>query len=255
MRIRELCLVVTAAFLGGLTGVAFLSGAARAEAPAEAGTEGAAPAVEGSAEGEAPAEAKIEIVEDAQDVIRTKGIEIVDDQGKVVGKLGIGPRGTVNLYFDDSGKQEWKAQFGERFTAAHAEKLLKALREDIKRVAELPEVDTTKMKVQHILIGTGARFNGRSLADAEILAADVFSQLQAGGDIGELMEKYSDDPGPGIYGLFADGQQGAQGDSPRSRMVKGFGDTSWKLKVGDVGVAGYSETDSPFGFHIIKRLE
>jgi parvulin-like peptidyl-prolyl isomerase len=37
-------------------------------------------------------------------------------------------------------------------------------------------------------------------------------------------------------------------------MVPGFGDVGWRLKVGEVGVAPNHSIDSPFGWHIIKRL-
>ena len=42
---------------------------------------------------------------------------------------------------------------------------------------------------------------------------------------------------------------------PREKMVPGFGDAAFPLKVGDVGIANYDLSASPFGWHIIKRLE
>ena len=37
-------------------------------------------------------------------------------------------------------------------------------------------------------------------------------------------------------------------------MVKGFGDVSFSLKVGEIKMADYDVKASPYGFHIIKRV-
>ena len=42
---------------------------------------------------------------------------------------------------------------------------------------------------------------------------------------------------------------------PREQMVPGFGDAAFPLKVGEVGIANYNSSTSPFGWHVIKRLE
>ncbi|MBC8371824.1 MAG: peptidylprolyl isomerase [Planctomycetes bacterium] len=42
---------------------------------------------------------------------------------------------------------------------------------------------------------------------------------------------------------------------PRGQMVPGFGNIGFKLNVGEIGISNYSKTDSPFGWHIIKRYE
>ena len=38
-------------------------------------------------------------------------------------------------------------------------------------------------------------------------------------------------------------------------MVKAFGDVSFGLEVGGVGLAVYDPATSKYGWHIIKRLE
>ena len=38
-------------------------------------------------------------------------------------------------------------------------------------------------------------------------------------------------------------------------MVQAFGDTVWRLEVGQIGVAAYDPETSPCGWHIIKRVE
>jgi parvulin-like peptidyl-prolyl isomerase len=42
---------------------------------------------------------------------------------------------------------------------------------------------------------------------------------------------------------------------PRGRMVPGFGNIGFNLQVAEIGVSNFSKTDSPFGWHIIKRYE
>ena len=41
---------------------------------------------------------------------------------------------------------------------------------------------------------------------------------------------------------------------PRAAMVPGFGDVGFALAEGEVGLAGFDEEKSPFGWHVIKRL-
>lgn len=43
-------------------------------------------------------------------------------------------------------------------------------------------------------------------------------------------------------------------EHPRAAMVPAFGDIGFALEVGAVDVAVYHEDNSPFGWHIIKRL-
>jgi hypothetical protein len=106
------------------------------------------------------------------------------------------------------------------------------------------------VKVQHVLIAfQGApRITGvtRTLAEAEQLAADVFARAKAGEDFTALMRQYSNDSGPGIYPMTT---------ASRSGMVPGFGNVGWRLQPGEIGVAPHHATVSPFGWHVIMRLE
>lgn len=120
-------------------------------------------------------------------------------------------------------------------------------------IAELdarPEHGAPAVKVQHVLIAfQGApRITGvsRSLAEAERLAAEVFARARAGEDFTALMQQHSNDSGPGIYPMTK---------ASRSGMVPGFGNVGWRLQPGEIGVAPYDATGSPFGWHVIKRLE
>jgi parvulin-like peptidyl-prolyl isomerase len=42
---------------------------------------------------------------------------------------------------------------------------------------------------------------------------------------------------------------------PRAALVPAFGDVGFRLAPGAVGVAPHDERSSPFGWHVIKRLE
>ena len=41
----------------------------------------------------------------------------------------------------------------------------------------------------------------------------------------------------------------------RSGMVSSFGDVAFGLDVGEIGMARYHPGNSPYGWHIIKRIE
>lgn len=116
------------------------------------------------------------------------------------------------------------------------------------------------IEVQHVLIGfvgsVPQKNITRSRDEAQTLANDIVKRAKAGEDFGQLVQKYTDDAYPGIYRLADRGVTVEQGvEYARDGMVKGFSDTAFSLKPGQVGVAAYDAKDSPFGWHIIKRLE
>jgi hypothetical protein len=122
-------------------------------------------------------------------------------------------------------------------------------------------VQPQHVEVQHVLVGFEGTVPGkaitRSQAEAESLAAVVLARANAGEDFAGLVEQYTDDQYPGIYflantGVPADLQLP---EYPRGTMVKAFGDVAFSLPVGAVGLATYDAQASPFGFHVIKRLE
>jgi parvulin-like peptidyl-prolyl isomerase len=43
--------------------------------------------------------------------------------------------------------------------------------------------------------------------------------------------------------------------SGRGGMVKAFGDVSFRLNVGETGMTVFHADDSPYGWHIIKRIK
>jgi hypothetical protein len=129
--------------------------------------------------------------------------------------------------------------------------------------AAAPEAPPAKepdlVLVQHILVGFKRSVKGKTLArtkaEAEALAADLLKRARAGEDFDALVKANTDDTYPGVFLLTNAGVPARSGSRPRSAMVFGFGDVSFRLAVGEVGVAAYSARSSPYGWHVIKRLE
>jgi parvulin-like peptidyl-prolyl isomerase len=122
-------------------------------------------------------------------------------------------------------------------------------------------IEPDRVTVQHILIA----FKGsvpdpkvtRSYADAERLALKIFEKAKAGEDFDAMVKSYTNDSYPGIYRMTNRGvsPDPAGKEFSRTKMVQAFGDISFGLEVGGVGLAVYDSATSKFGWHIIKRLE
>ena len=71
------------------------------------------------------------------------------------------------------------------------------------------------------------------------------------------MKNYTDDSYPGIYSMSNVNipPDEDKGEFSRTRMVKAFGDVSFSLAKGEVGLAEYDPDESKYGWHIIKRIE
>lgn len=122
------------------------------------------------------------------------------------------------------------------------------------------EASPKKVKVQHILIAFEGSLPGknvkRSQQEAKKLAEDLLQKANEGEQsFQELVKAYSDDQDPGIYELSNLGLQPNEGEFARSDMVQGFGDLAFSLETDEIGLVEYSEERSPFGYHILKRLE
>ena len=114
--------------------------------------------------------------------------------------------------------------------------------------------------VQHVLIS----FKGsipkdtvtRNMEEAEILANEIFERAKKGENFDALVKEYTDDNYPGVYKMsnFDAEPNMDQGESQRSKMMKEFGDVSFKLSVNEIGMAEFSPERSKYGWHIIKRI-
>ena len=120
-----------------------------------------------------------------------------------------------------------------------------------------PEVIT----VQHILIGFAGSVPGkgitRSRGEAQQLAEAVLERAQGGESFDALVRENTDDSAPGIYKMANRGvpPDPTQKLFARDAMVAAFGDVGFPLEVGEIGMAAYDPRKSPFGWHIIKRIE
>ena len=124
-------------------------------------------------------------------------------------------------------------------------------------VAPSPAPD--HIEVQHVLIGFEGKVPGkpitRSQAAAEKLANEILERARNGEDFDQLVQKYTDDQWPGIYGMANNGVALNPNEIARGGMVKGFSDVSFSLSVGNVGMTQYDPKLSPYGWHIIKRIK
>lgn len=120
--------------------------------------------------------------------------------------------------------------------------------------AEGPE----KLVVQHILIGFKRSIAGKKITrtkkEAQLLAEELLKRARDGEDFDALVKEYTDDRYPGYIAMANLGVDPMGGMSRRD-MVDGFGDVSFSLEVGEIGMCPWHGRKSPFGWHIIKRLE
>jgi parvulin-like peptidyl-prolyl isomerase len=120
-----------------------------------------------------------------------------------------------------------------------------------------PRPEPPRVTVQHILIsfaGAGTQA-GRTKAAAEKLAEETLVRAQNGEDFVALMKQLSDDPTEGSYTLTNEGVAPKPREYPRGAMVQSFGDVSFKLRVGAIRMAVFDPKLSPFGWHILKRIQ
>ena len=112
---------------------------------------------------------------------------------------------------------------------------------------------SNKAVVKHILIAwkdlgndqyhVDPRAQGRSKHDAEEVVKSLLGQLHAGADFDQLMQASSEDIGSATTGEpFT--------VTPDAGLVIEFKQLGLRLNVGEIGVC-----ESPYGFHIMKRVE
>ncbi len=117
-----------------------------------------------------------------------------------------------------------------------------------------------RVVVQHILVSFGDKIPGKKIArtedEARALAGQLLERARKGEDFDALVKQYTDDQHPGIYAMFNRGMR-PQGRDEYSRqgMVACFGDLSFSLVPGEIGLCELDATRSPYGWHIIKRLK
>jgi hypothetical protein len=129
-----------------------------------------------------------------------------------------------------------------------------------KAMSTAPAKEPDHIKVQHILIGFTGSVPGKNISrtveEARALAYSLVDSAKAGISFDDLVVRHTDDSPPGIYGMSNLGVNASAGkEYPRNQMVPAFGNVGFKLQVGEIGVADYDPKTSPYGFHVIKRVE
>jgi parvulin-like peptidyl-prolyl isomerase len=116
-----------------------------------------------------------------------------------------------------------------------------------------------RIVVQHILIGFKDKVPGKELQRtkkaAGALALELFERAQTGEDFDALVKEYTDDRYPGKYQMTNKDVATRTDAIPRKKMVAKFGDIAFRLDIGEVGLAKYNAMTSPYGYHVIMRLE
>ena len=196
--------------------------------------------------------------EDAKDAIKeeSKKEEAKSDEAKKESKKA-----------SENAKKEAKkaadaAKKAAKKSKAAAEKGTKSMESASAMPGTMPVKPATApqhVQVQHILIGFSGSVPGktitRSKEEAKTLAYQVLERARKGEDFDELVRQYTDDSPPGIYGMSEKGLQPGPGEYPRDGMVAAFGNVGFNISVGNIGIADYDPQQSPFGWHIIKRLK
>jgi hypothetical protein len=95
----------------------------------------------------------------------------------------------------------------------------------------------------------------RTRAEAESLAESLLVQAWAGADFDSLVEVRSDADYPGIFALANHDVPPDSGEYRRATFVQRFGDVSFCLSPGNIDLADYDPLTSPYGWHLIKRLD
>jgi parvulin-like peptidyl-prolyl isomerase len=113
--------------------------------------------------------------------------------------------------------------------------------------------------VQHILIGfkksVPEKKLDRTKMQAKALALDLLRRAEEGDDFDALVKEYTDDRYPGMMILTNKNAPRVPQGTLRSQVVARFGDIAFQLEVGEVGIANYHAALSPYGWHLIKRIE
>ncbi len=114
----------------------------------------------------------------------------------------------------------------------------------------VPETDETPGHYGLMNKGVRDRAEERKTFMAQNEFRKTIEALQLEVRAGKLTQAEYQKQGTALQSAMMDGQY-----MPRTGLVPAFGDVGFTLKVGEVGLATFDAEKSPFGFHIIKRLE
>lgn len=136
----------------------------------------------------------------------------------------------------------------------------KRIRVDSTADVQRTEGQEDRVRVQHILIAFKGSLPGkdveRTRQEAEAFALELYESLKKDpSSFEEFVRAHSDDQFPGIYQLANIGISQELGEFRRADMVKAFGDTAFELQPGEIAFVAYEPSTSPYGFHILIRLQ
>jgi len=124
---------------------------------------------------------------------------------------------------------------------------------------EPPAPEPSHVVVEHVLVAFSGTLPGRhvsrSAVDAEALARRILERARKGEKFAELVRESSDDQAPGIYHIANHGVRPGKGEVSRDRLVPAFGDAAFRLAPGEVALVPYDRKSSPYGWHVITRIE
>lgn len=116
-----------------------------------------------------------------------------------------------------------------------------------------------RVEVQHVLVsfeGAGIRNVTRTKEEAERLAGRVHAMAMEGRDFGELIRLCSDDRrGSGTIRIANFGTPPGPDELERHLLDRGFSRAAFTLEVGHIVLVPWNETDTPKGWHVIRRLK
>jgi len=126
---------------------------------------------------------------------------------------------------------------------------------------KVKQPEPSNITVQHCLIGFKGSVPGKPISrtkeEAKELATQLLKELKAGADFDAIIRKNTDDSPPGIYKManFGVSPNAREQVFARGEMVPAFGNTGFPLQVGEYGLAEFDTKKSPYGWHIVKRVE
>ena len=128
-----------------------------------------------------------------------------------------------------------------------------ALRARIAELAARPEVADERILIEHALVRAPAA-GTPEFGAAELQAARLFAALEAGAELQAALRAHADTTAQlGVHGMTAGEPTG--GYIPRALFVPAFGDAAWRLAPGELGAVAPDPVRSPYGWHLLRRLE
>lgn len=98
---------------------------------------------------------------------------------------------------------------------------------------------------------------GQMVTQLNTRAAEREQELRKAIEAGELAVDAAEEQMQAFVEELRDQAATAQRElpHPRGAMVAAFGDVGFALQPGEYGVAGYDDESSPFGWHVIRRID